>query len=281
MTLSSTNFTFVSRLVRQEASIILEPGKEYLVEGRLLTLARKAGAQNVDEYLQQIQSRLDPIANHMIVDALTTNETSWFRDREPFQALTDTVLPNLVTSRANHRGLRIWSAACSSGQEPYSIAMLLEDAIPAGWRYEIMASDISSEMIKRAETGEFSQVEMNRGLPAQLLVRHFERHGASWRIAPSLRRSVTFRRLNLSTPIPSHQPFDVIFLRNVLIYFDVSTKRSVLRNVSQLLRPDGWLFLGAAETTIGIDERFERVPAGRASAYRLRTPAPLSAVGKG
>jgi chemotaxis protein methyltransferase CheR len=281
MTLSSTNFSFVSRLVRQEASIILEPGKEYLVEGRLLTLARKAGTQSVDEYLVQVQSRLDPVANHAIVDALTTNETSWFRDREPFQALTDTVLPTLVGARAAHRGLRIWSAACSSGQEPYSIAMLMEDALPSGWRYEVMASDISSEMIKRAEKGEFSQVEMNRGLPAQMLVRHFERHGTAWRIAPSLRRSVTFRRLNLSSPLPSHQPFDVIFLRNVLIYFDVSTKRSVLRNVSQLLRPDGWLFLGAAETTIGVDDRFERVAAGKASAYRLRTPAPVSVAGKG
>jgi chemotaxis protein methyltransferase CheR len=281
MTLSPANFAYVSRLVRQEASIILEPGKEYLVEGRLLTLARKAGVQNVDEYLHQVQGRIDTAANHAIVDALTTNETSWFRDREPFQALTDAVIPTLVSSRAASRGMRIWSAACSSGQEPYSIAMLMEDALPAGWRYEIMASDISSEMIKRAEGGEFSQVEMNRGLPAQMLVRHFERHGPAWRIAPALRRSVTFRRLNLSTPLPAHQPFDVIFLRNVLIYFDVATKRSVLRNVSQLLRPDGWLFLGAAETTIGVDERFERVAAGKASAYRLRAPAPVSAAGKG
>ncbi|HKS99693.1 MAG TPA: protein-glutamate O-methyltransferase CheR [Rugosimonospora sp.] len=281
MTLSPTNFTFVSRLVRQEASIILEPGKEYLVEGRLLTLARKAGVSGVDEFLTQVQSRIDLAANHAIVDALTTNETSWFRDREPFQALTDAVMPALVTARAATRNIRIWSAACSSGQEPYSIAMLMEDALPAGWRYEVMASDISSEMIKRAETGEFTQVEMNRGLPAQMLVRHFERHGTAWRISPALRRSVTFRRLNLDTPLPSHQPFDVIFLRNVLIYFDVATKRSVLKNVSQLLRPDGWLFLGAAETTIGVDDRFERVAAGRASAYRLKAPVPASTARKG
>jgi chemotaxis protein methyltransferase CheR len=281
MTLSPANFAFVSRLVRQEASIILEPGKEYLVEGRLLTLARRAGAQSVDEFLAQVQSRSDRVAQHAITDALTTNETSWFRDREPFQALTDAVLPAMVSARAPTRNLRVWSAACSSGQEPYSIAMLLEDSLPAGWRYEILATDISTEMITRAETGEFSQVEMNRGLPAQMLVRHFERHGTAWRISPGLRRSVTFRRLNLDTPLPAHQPFDVIFLRNVLIYFDVATKRSVLRNVSRLLRPDGWLFLGAAETTIGIDEQYERVAAGRSSAYRLRTPVPVSAVGKG
>lgn len=281
MTLSAANFSYVSRLVRQEASIILEPGKEYLVEGRLLTLARRAGQKTVDEFLSQLQVRPDPVAIHALVDALTTNETSWFRDREPFQALTDFVVPELITSRATSRSLRIWSAACSSGQEPYSIAMLMEDSLPAGWRYEIMASDISTEMIGRAQHGEFSQVEMNRGLPAQMLVRHFERVGTSWRIAPSLRRAVTFQRLNLDTPLPVQQPFDVIFLRNVLIYFDVATKRSVLRNISRLLRPDGWLFLGAAETTIGIDDRFERVAAGRASAYRIKTPVPASAVGKG
>jgi chemotaxis protein methyltransferase CheR len=281
VSLSPSNFAFVARLVRQEASIILEPGKEYLVEGRLLPLARLSGAKDVDEYLTQNHTRTDPNVTHAIVDALTTNETSWFRDREPFQALSDQVIPELVANRAAARNLRVWSAACSSGQEPYTIAMVLEDILPSGWKYEIMASDISREMMKRAEHGEYSQVEMNRGLPAQMLVRHFERHGTGWRVAPSLRRCVSFRRLNLATPIPTHQqPFDVIFLRNVLIYFDVATKRSVIANVTKLLRPDGWLFLGAAETTIGVDERFERVPGGRTSAYRLRQSVPTSTGGR-
>jgi chemotaxis protein methyltransferase CheR len=281
MALSPTNFAFVSKLVRREASIILESGKEYLVEGRLLALVRHAGANSVDDLLAQLQNRPDPVLVARVVDALTTNETSWFRDREPFAALTESIVPELVSARANTRSLRLWSAACSSGQEPYSIAMLLQDHLPSGWNFEILASDISHEMIKRAETGEFSQVEMNRGLPANLLVRHFQRVGAAWQIAPALRRAVTFQRLNLDGPLPSHAPFDMIFLRNVLIYFDVETKRSVLRNVTRLLRPDGWLFLGAAETTIGIDDRFERIVAGRASAYRFRTAVPAGAPGKG
>jgi chemotaxis protein methyltransferase CheR len=280
MTLSPTSFSYVAGLIRREASIILEQGKEYLVEGRLLPLARQAGVASVDEFVARLQQHQDSSATHRVVDALTTNETSWFRDREPFLAFTDTVLPELVTSRSGGRTLRMWSAACSSGQEPYSLAILLQESLPADYRFEILASDISSEMIRRAELGEFTQVEMNRGLPAHLLVRYFERVGTNWRISPALRRSITFQRLNLTGPLSVHGQFDVIFLRNVLIYFDVETKRAVLRNVSRLLRPDGWLFLGAAETTIGIDDSFERVAAGRASAYRLRAAVPAGIAGK-
>ncbi|MFL6109961.1 MAG: CheR family methyltransferase, partial [Catenulispora sp.] len=216
----------------------------------------------------------------LVVDAMTTNETSFFRDREPFTALTDVVLPELAKARAAARRLRVWSAASSSGQEPYSLAISLQESLPAGWDYEILGSDISTEMIKRAEAAEFSQVEVNRGLPVQQLVQYFERAGAHWRVVHSLRRHVAFQWLNLTTPLPPMQPFDVIFLRNVLIYFDVATKRSVLRNVARVLSPDGWLFLGAAETTIGIDDNYERVAAGRTSAYRLRAAVPAGTVGR-
>src|SRR3712207_6142927 len=184
-----------------------------------------------------------------------SNETSWFRDREPFTALTDVVLPELVKSRSAQRKIRIWSAASSSGQEAYSLAITLQEALPAGWSYEIMGTDISTAMVERAEKAEYSQVEVNRGLPASQLVQYFERAGAHWRITPALRRNVSFRLMNLTAPLPAMPPFDVIFLRNVLIYFDVATKKTVLRNVARLLRPDGWLFLGAAETTIRSEER--------------------------
>jgi len=281
MTLSAADFAFVAGLVRRESAIVLTPGKEYLVEARLLPVARQAGAASVAEFLAGLQRRPDPTANRSVVDALTTNETSWFRDREPFTALTDVVLPELVTSRAPTRSLRIWSAACSSGQEPYSLAITLQQALPAGWRYHITGTDISTEMIKRASAGEFSQVEVNRGLPVQQLVHHFTRSGTGWKVTPALRENITFQQLNLTAPLPSMAPFDVIFLRNVLIYFDVETKRSVLRSVSRLLRPDGWLFLGAAETTIGVDESFERVAIGRTSAYRPRVQVPAGALGKG
>jgi chemotaxis protein methyltransferase CheR len=281
MTLSAADFAFVSGLVKKEAAIVLGPGKEYLVEARLLPVARQAGATSVGEFLARVQQRTDSTAVRCIVDALTTNETSWFRDREPFAALTESVLPGLVQARAASRRLRVWSAACSSGQEPYSLAITLQQALPADWTYEILGTDISTEMIARAEAGAFSQVEVNRGLPANLLVHHFERSGAHWRISPKLRSKVTFQQLNLAAPLPAFPPFDIIFLRNILIYFDVETKRTVLRNVGKLLRPDGWLFLGAAETTIGVDDSYERVAAGRTSAYRLRAAVPAGAVGKG
>lgn len=277
MSLSLSDFNYVSAMVRREAAIVLAPGKEYLVEARLIPVARQVGAASVADFLADLQRRPNPDHQRQIIDALTTNETSWFRDREPFLALTDAVLPELVKARAATHQLRLWSAASSSGQEAYSLAMTLQEALPTGWSYEIVGSDISTEMVKRAQAGEYSQVEVNRGLPATQLVQYFERAGAHWRVLPSLRRNVSFRLMNLTTSLPSMPPFDVIFLRNVLIYFDVAMKRTVLRNVARLLRPDGWLFLGAAETTIGIDDNYERVAAGRASAYRLRSAVPSAA----
>jgi chemotaxis protein methyltransferase CheR len=157
----------------------------------------------------------------------------------------------------------------------------LQETLPAGWTYEIMGTDISTEMVKRAEAAEYSQVEVNRGLPASQLVQYFERAGAHWRITSTLRRNVSFKLMNLTAPLPPMQPFDIIFLRNVLIYFDVATKRTVLQNAAKLLRPDGWLFLGAAETTIGIDDNYERVAAGRTSAYRVRSGVPAGAPRRG
>jgi chemotaxis protein methyltransferase CheR len=281
MSLSSADFSFVSALVRREAAIVLAPGKEYLVEARLIPVARQVGAASVAEFLADMQRRPNPANQRRIIDALTTNETSWFRDREPFTALTEVVLPALVRARGTNRKIRVWSAASSSGQEAYSLAITLQENLPAGWAYEIMGSDISTEMIKRAEAAEYSQVEVNRGLPAAQLVQYFERAGAHWRITPGLRRNVSFKLMNLTAPLPPMPQFDVIFLRNVLIYFDVATKKSVLRNVARLLRPDGWLFLGAAETTIGIDDNYERVAAGRTSAYRVRSAVPAGTARKG
>lgn len=281
MSLSASDFTFVSTMVRREAAIVLAPGKEYLVEARLIPVARAVGAASVSTFLADLQRRPNIDHQRRIIDALTTNETSWFRDREPFAALTDVVLPELVKSRATARKVRLWSAASSSGQEAYSLAITLQEHLPPGWSYEIMGSDISTEMVKRAEKAEYSQVEVNRGLPAGQLVQYFERAGAHWRIMPHLRRNVSFRLMNLTGPLPAMPQFDVIFLRNVLIYFDVATKKSVLRNVARLLRPDGWLFLGAAETTIGIDDNYERLAAGRTSAYRVRSASPVGAARRG
>jgi chemotaxis protein methyltransferase CheR len=269
MTLPATTFDWVRDLVRKESAIVLQPGKEYLVEARLLPVARSMGLPDVGKLVDSVRSRPDPDSMRRIVEALTTNETSWFRDGDPFTALTGTVLPELLAARGPNERLQIWSAACSSGQEPYTIAMLLEDALPnASSRVSITATDLSREMVERTRAGRFSQLEVNRGLPAPMLVRHFTRVGTEWEVSADLRRMVTATECNLAAPLPRMGPFDVVYLRNVLIYFDLPTKQSILRGVRELMRPDGWLFLGAAETTLGVDDSWERVVVGRSSAYR-------------
>jgi chemotaxis protein methyltransferase CheR len=269
VTLSPKEFAFVCDLVRRESAIVLGPGKEYLVESRLLPLARHAGLAGVAEYVAEVQRTNSTASRRAVVEALTTNETSWFRDREPFTLLTDKLLPEVIAKPGGTQTVRIWSAACSTGQEPYSIAMALQDKLPAGWSYQIHATDLSKDVLDRAHDGLYSQLEINRGLPAMMLVRHFERAGPEWQVSAELRRNVTFSVANLAVSLPALQPFDVIFLRNVLIYFDLPTKRAVLARVRRLLKSGGWLFLGAAETTNGIDSDFERLPSGKTSAYRL------------
>lgn len=270
MTISTTAFSFVRELVRAESAIVLEPGKEYLVESRLVPLARKAGHRDVDAYVAELSTRRSPAALKQVVEALTTNETSFFRDSDPFTELRERIFPALAKARPSRR-LRIWAGACSSGQEPYSIVMTaLDTPALAGWTVDVVATDLSEEMLERGRRGEFSQLEVNRGLPATTLVRHFERQGLNWRINSSIRERVEFRHLNLTRPFPPLGQFDVVFLRNVLIYFDLPTKKEVLGRVRQVLAPDGHLFLGAAEMTMGVDDAWERVPAGRSSVYRIR-----------
>jgi chemotaxis protein methyltransferase CheR len=277
MSISPTSFNFVREVVRAESAIVLEPGKEYLVESRLLPLARQGGHPDVDAYENELSTRRSPAALKQVVEALTTNETSWFRDSDPFTALRQSIFPALAKNRAN-RELRIWAAACSSGQEPYSILMTAQDTPElAGWKIDMLATDLSQEMLDRAKAGEYSQLEVNRGLPATTMVRHFERSGLNWRISPALGAQVQFRQLNLVRPFPPMGKFDVVFLRNVLIYFDLATKRDILQRVRQVLAPDGHLFLGAAEMTMGVDDAWERVPAGRSSVYKVREEQPTCA----
>jgi chemotaxis protein methyltransferase CheR len=270
MTISPDAFTFVRELVRAESAIVLEPGKEYLVESRLVPLARTAGHPDVDAFVRELSRCRNPATLRLVVEALTTNETSWFRDCDPFTALRQSILPALARARPS-RQIRVWAAACSSGQEPYSILMTAQDTPElTGWKVDMLATDLSQEMLDRARAGQYSQLEVNRGLPATTLVRHFERSGLGWRISPALAAQVQFRQLNLMRPFPPMGRFDVVFLRNVLIYFDLATKRDILRRVRQVMAPDGHLFLGAAEMTMGVDDAWERVPAGRSSVYRIR-----------
>ncbi|GMA35626.1 CheR family methyltransferase [Demequina litorisediminis] len=243
----------------------LESGKEYLVESRLAPLARSAGSADVDSYIRGLRTN---VAHHdAVVDALTTNETSWFRDRAPFTALKGSVLPDLIAKGRRH--VKVWSAACSTGQEAYSVAITVADDFPA-LTLSIVGTDLSDRVVERARAGQYTQLEVNRGLPAATLVKYFQRSGPTFEIAPRLRQQVTFRKHNLLDAPPVGGPYDVVFLRNVLIYFDVATKRDVLRRVRSVLAPGGTLFLGAAETTIGIDDAWERVEAAGGSVYRLK-----------
>lgn len=266
MTISPHSFRFVSDLVRRETAMIYDLGKEYLVEARLLPLARALGVADVDAYVTRLGHDLAERAR--AINALTINETSWFRDHAPYTAFTDHILPDLLSRRGHTRTLSIWSAACSSGQEAYSLAMLLHDHLPPGWSAHIHATDVSTDMLERVNTGRYSQVEMNRGLPAAMLVRHFTRVGSEWEISADLRHTVSTRHLNLAAPFPPMPTFDLVMLRNVLIYFDVDTKRDILRRIRDVTSPDGYLVLGSTETTLDLDQHWVRQPVGRVQVHR-------------
>ncbi|HET6563349.1 MAG TPA: protein-glutamate O-methyltransferase CheR [Marmoricola sp.] len=265
-------FSYVAELVRREAAIVLGPGKEYLVEARLTPLARAAGAADVSAYVSTLQSPARAKQRMAVVEALTTNETSWFRDGEPFEALRTTVVPQLLTQVPPSRRVNVWSAACSSGQEAYTIAMVMAEHA-GGRKVDILASDLSQEMLDRTKAGSYSQLEVGRGLPAPMMVKHFRRSGTQWQVSEQLRSMVRTQRINLATPFPPLPVFDVVFLRNVLIYFDTPTKRAILQRVRQVLSPQGFLFLGGAETTIGIDDGWDRTTVGRFTLYRPASAA--------
>jgi len=272
MNLATADFNYIREVVRKHSAIVLEPGKEYLVESRLVPLARLEGEQTIAQLVARMRTDAGGRLTSRVVDAMTTNETSFFRDNHPFQAMRTHVLPELIRKRVNERRVSIWCGASSSGQEPYTLAMLLKEALVGnpGWNSSLLATDIKQEMLDRTSSGLYSQLEVNRGLPVAMLVRHFDKVGTHWQIKSDLRAMVATRLLNLSAPFPPIAPVDVVFLRNVLIYFDADTKRQVLARVRQVMRPDGFLFLGGAETTLGIDDAFERVVLDRATAYRLR-----------
>jgi chemotaxis protein methyltransferase CheR len=276
--ISPQDFQYVRDLVRLHSAIVLEPGKEWLVECRLLPIAHRLGAGSVGELVARLQTLAFGQVHRQVIEAITTNETSFFRDYSPFQALRTAVIPELARRRESDRRLHIWSAGCSSGQEPYSISMLIREDFPAlaSWNIRLLATDISAEVLERAREGSYTQMEVNRGLPASLLVKYFEKQGPRWRIHSSLRHAVEFREVNLAGEWPALPPMDLIFLRNVLIYFDVATKKRILDRVRRVLRSDGHLFLGSAETTINLDPAFEPVQIGKVICYRVRDPGARS-----
>jgi chemotaxis protein methyltransferase CheR len=257
--------------VRERSAVVLEPEKAYLAETRLAPLALREGHGSIRRLVARLRQGPANGLHRKVVEAMTTNESYFFRDVRPFEAFRQVVVPDILKHWHNERGLTVWCGACSSGQEPYSVAMLLEEHFPqlVQRKLRIIASDLSTTMLDKARQGKYSQMEVNRGLPARLLVKYFVKQDTQWEILPSLRRLVEFRELNLIGPWSHLPPLDVIFLRNVLIYFDTPTKKAILAKIHQLLARGGYLFLGGAETTLNLDNAFERVDFDRGCCFRF------------
>ena len=268
---SPVDFDYLRGRVEQHAGIVLGPDKVYLVESRMRPLLTRLGFPTIARLTQELRLHPEGDLLHLIVEAMTTNETSFFRDMPVFDSLREVVLPHLIKARAATKQLNIWCAASSSGQEPYSMLMLLRESFPqlTSWRVNYVASDISNAMLERTRAGIYSQHEVNRGLPARLLAKHFERRGLEWQVKPELRNALDLRKINLVEDWPRMPPMDLVMIRNVLIYFDADTKRRILARIGELMRPDGLLFLGTAETPHLFTDSFCR--AEDAPCYRLAT----------
>jgi chemotaxis protein methyltransferase CheR len=274
------DYEYLRRLLKERSGLDLSSDKQYLVESRLLPLARRVGVAGITELVQKMKSGAEQLISQ-VVEAMTTNETFFFRDKIPFDHLRDSILPELARSRAARHSIRVWSAACSTGQEPYSIAMCLREFGPAlsGWRNEIVATDLSQEVLEKSKAGLYSQFEVQRGLPIQLLVKYFNQLGEFWQLSADIRGMVQHRQLNLLQDFSHLGKFDVIFCRNVLIYFDQETKTTIFERMARMLEPDGYLMLGAAESVVGITDAFRPCP-DRRGLYQLN-PARMARPGGG
>jgi chemotaxis protein methyltransferase CheR len=257
--LTPQDFDYLRKLLRERSGLVLAVEKQYLAESRLLPVARKNGLSTLDELIDKLKTRTTAPLTAQVIEAMTTNETFFFRDKIPFDHFRDTVMPALIAARAREKRIRIWCTAASTGQEPYSLAMAIKSmgAVFAGYRIEIVATDLSSDVLEKAKAGVYSQFEVQRGLPVQLLVKFFDQFGETWQIAPELRAMVQFRPLNLLNDFSVLGTFDLVFCRNVLIYFDQDNKIAVLNRIAKQMPDDGFLVLGAAETVIGLTESFK------------------------
>ncbi len=270
--LSQHDADFVRDLVYRRSAIVLDESKAYLIESRLHQAANDAGVASAAEVVKLARAGgPSSAAQTRIVEAITTHETTFFRDIQPFDALKNAILPVLKLARAG-RPITIWSAACSSGQEPYSIAMLVLEHFPelANGRLRIVATDLSSQVLERARTGIYRQLEVNRGLPAAMAVKYFERAGANWQLRPEVKRLVTFRQLNLLDEWSGIAMPDIVFMRYVLIYFDLATKKGILGRLASTMAHDGALLLGGTETTINVDDGWDRVSHERSTYYKVK-----------
>lgn len=252
-------FSYLADFLKKESGLVVSENKGYLIESRLLPIAREQGLEDVSGLVKKMRAGAQKNLLDEVTEAMTTNESFFFRDKTPFTIFEETVLPALQETRGASRKLRIWCAAASTGQEPYSLSMILKEWAekkPA-WNSEIIGTDLSADVLRRAKLGQYTQFEVQRGLPVQMLMKYFKQEGNDWEVAPEIRSMVQYRKLNLLDNFSSLGKFDIIFCRNVLIYFDQPTKAEILERMSRMLTPDGYLFLGAAETVIGITDTFK------------------------
>lgn len=270
--ISKSDFNYVRDLVRRHSAISLEPDKAYLIETRLAPLARQTGFDSLQALIASLRTKPGADLRDRVIEAMFTHETSFFRDGHPFEILKSMILPNLLAKRSPSQNLTIWCAACSSGQEPFSVAMLAREHFPdlARGRLRMIATDLSESILARAREGLYTQTEINRGLPPALLARYFDKQGSCWRLKLEIRRMVDFQRSNLAEEWPNLPSPDIIFMRNVLIYFDQETKKSILSKIRKTLKPDGYLILGSSETTLNLDPTFESLSIGKTVCYQLR-----------
>jgi chemotaxis protein methyltransferase CheR len=256
--MTGADFAYIAAFLKQRSGLIITQDKMYLLETRLAAILRGNNLSNLTALVEILRQPGAVAVKDQVVDAMTTNETSFFRDNHPFEALRKSIIPGLIERRAATRVLRIWSAACSTGQEPYSLAMMLKDNFPilGGWKMEIIATDLSPSVLERAREGIYSNFEVQRGLPIQMLVRHFDQQEPNWRVKHELRQTITFRALNLLEDFSVLGQFDVVLCRNVLIYFDQPTKTRILGSIARRIVPDGVLLLGGAESVFGLSDAF-------------------------
>jgi chemotaxis protein methyltransferase CheR len=256
--MTGADFAFIAQFLKDRSGLIITQDKMYLLETRLTSILRDHGLASLAALVDVLRQPGAAAVKDQVVDAMTTNETSFFRDNHPFDTLRKSVIPGLIEKRAATRSLRIWSAACSTGQEPYSLAMMLKDSFPilGGWKVEIVATDLSPTVLEKARSGIYSTFEVQRGLPIQMLIRHFDQQEPNWQIKRELRQTVTFRALNLLEDFSALGQFDVVLCRNVLIYFDQPTKTRILSAIARRIVPDGVLLLGGAESVFGLTDAF-------------------------
>jgi len=262
------NYRFLTEYIYRESGIVLDDDKHYLIEARLLPVVQQSHLASLDALCAVLRNNGDAPLQKKVVEAMTTHETLFFRDVAPFDALRTEVLPPLIEQRKDTRKLTFWSAAASSGQEAYSLAMLLLEMGLGHWNIQILGTDLSDQILARAREARYMQIEVNRGLPASYLVKYFDRQGLDWRLKDRVKNMARFEPFDLRKSMRTKGPFDVIFCRNVLIYFDVETKKQILRELRGALFSGGYLVLGGAESTLNLDNEFKRVPVGRTVFYQ-------------